>query len=189
MSDTNVLQTHRIMVGDTLTPLGVVLKQSDRAVDLSGKTVKVVGKTSAGAEWIAEATTGVTAEAAQTVTFGSGGYITLVRHTFKIGDEVRFTTTGALPSELTAGTAYWVKDTRGDTFRVAAYPGGPAIEFSSGSGTQSVIRIGGVQYDFQTADVDTAGTFSLYFRVYSGSEFDTFPCDGRKLEVEITAQT
>ena len=43
-----------------------------------------------------------------------------------------------------------------------------------------------VQYDFQTADVATAGLFWLWFVVYSGSEKDTFPADGRGLGVDIT---
>jgi hypothetical protein len=45
-----------------------------------------------------------------------------------------------------------------------------------------------VQYDFQSGDVDTAGTFYGWFNVYSGSEFDTYPVGGRKLVIEITAR-
>ncbi len=186
-NDRNKHRQHRVMVGDTLTPLGVVLMQSGRAVDLSGKTVKVLGFDSAGSPWITETTTGVSAEPAETVTFASSGWITLARHTLGVGSEVRFTTTGALPAELATGTVYHVVATRADSFQVAAYPAGDALTYSSGSGTHSVVRVGAVQYDFQTADVDSAGTFGLYFRVYSGSEFDTFPCDGRRLEVVVTA--
>lgn len=189
MSDSNILQTHRIGIGNTLTPLGVVLQQGGRAVDLQSKTVKVIGKTSAAAEWIAETITGVTAEAAQVVTLAGDGTITLARHGFPMHAEVRFTTAGSLPDGLVVGQNYWVINSRPDTFQISTYPGGQAITFSGGSGVHSVVRVGSVAYDFQAADVDAAGTFSIYFNVYSGSEFDTFPNDGRKFEVEVKATT
>jgi hypothetical protein len=47
---------------------------------------------------------------------------------------------------------------------------------------------GKVQYDFQTADVVTAGTFYGWFTVYSGTEKDTYPAGGRKLVIEISAR-
>ena len=40
---------------------------------------------------------------------------------------------------------------------------------------------GEVEYDFQDADVDTAGTYWAWFRVYSLAEYDTYPAGGRKL--------
>ena len=47
---------------------------------------------------------------------------------------------------------------------------------------------GKVQYDFQTADVASAGTFYGWFTVYSGTEHDTYPVGGRKLVIEIAAR-
>ena len=44
---------------------------------------------------------------------------------------------------------------------------------------------GYVQYDFQAADVDVAGTFYGYFNVYSGTEFDTYPAEERQLKIVI----
>ena len=44
---------------------------------------------------------------------------------------------------------------------------------------------GKVQYDFQAADVDEAGTFYGWFTVYSGTEKDTYPVGGRKLVIRI----
>jgi len=46
---------------------------------------------------------------------------------------------------------------------------------------------GKVQYDFQAADVDTAGTFYAWFVVQSGGESDTFPVKGRVFSVVISA--
>lgn len=47
---------------------------------------------------------------------------------------------------------------------------------------------GKVQYDFQTADVATAGTYYGWFTVYSGTEHDTYPVGGRKLVIVISAR-
>lgn len=47
---------------------------------------------------------------------------------------------------------------------------------------------GKVQYDFQTTDVATAGTYYGWFTVYSGAEKDTYPVGGRKLVIEISAR-
>jgi hypothetical protein len=46
---------------------------------------------------------------------------------------------------------------------------------------------GQVQYDFQAADVDTAGTYYGWFRVYDDTEYDTYPSGGRKLTILIVA--
>lgn len=59
------MPVHYIAVGDTLTPLGAVLKQEDddgelQPTDLSGKTVKVIIVNTAGTTVVAETTTGVT---------------------------------------------------------------------------------------------------------------------------------
>lgn len=105
---------HRITVGDTLTPLYVVLQQADEdgvltAVNLTGKTVKFRLVDNRGTVKTAETTTGVTVTSAAD---------------------------------------------------------------------------GEVSYDFQTADVDTAGLYWGWFTVYSGSERDTFPAD-RGLCIDI----
>jgi len=47
---------------------------------------------------------------------------------------------------------------------------------------------GKVQYDFQAADVDTAGTFYAWFVVESGGELDTFPADGKAWKIVIVAK-
>jgi hypothetical protein len=47
---------------------------------------------------------------------------------------------------------------------------------------------GKVQYDFQTTDVATAGTYYAWWTVYSGTEHDTYPVGGRKLVIEISAR-
>lgn len=66
------------------------------------------------------------------VTFPTGSNITE-------GLPIVFTTTGALPTGIVAGTTYYVKDLTGNTFNIAATLGGDAINTSgSQSGVHSV---------------------------------------------------
>ncbi|MGM4997845.1 hypothetical protein AB8A05_04205 [Tardiphaga sp. 538_B7_N1_4] len=65
-------------------------------------------------------------------------------NTFAANDAVVFSTTGSLPTGLTAGTVYYVSATSlsGSSFKVSATPGGALINTSSaGSGTHSVTAI------------------------------------------------
>jgi hypothetical protein len=68
------------------------------------------------------------------------------------GDVVVFTTTGALPTGLTAGTEYYVVNRTSTTFEVSATSGGASIAFS---GSQS-----GVQTATWRTLVNTSGTQS-----------------------------
>lgn len=44
---------------------------------------------------------------------------------------------------------------------------------------------GKVTYDFQSADVTTAGEYYGYFVVYTGAESDTFPVNRRGLKIVV----
>lgn len=54
-----------------------------------------------------------------TVTLASPGIFTLVAHGLSTGDAVYLTTTGALPTGLSANTRYWVTKIDADTFKLA----------------------------------------------------------------------
>lgn len=73
-----------------------------------------------------------------TVTIASPGVITLNAHGLETSDSIYITTTGALPTGLTANTRYWVIKTDANTFRLATSQAnadaGTAINTS---GTQS----------------------------------------------------
>lgn len=79
-----------------------------------------------------------------TVTFDTGtDVVTWTGHPLNDGDSVYFTTTGALPTGLTANTRYFVRDKTTDTFKVAATAGGAAIDLTgSPSGTHTGITSG-----------------------------------------------
>lgn len=75
-----------------------------------------------------------------TITIASPGVITWTGHTLKAGSPVVFTTTGALPTGLTAGTTYYVISAGlgANSFQVSATPGGSAVNTSgSQSGTHT----------------------------------------------------
>lgn len=69
-----------------------------------------------------------------TVTIASPAVFTKAGHGFEFADTVIFTTTGALPTGLTAGTRYYVRNEAADTFQVSTAKGGTSVNTS---GTQS----------------------------------------------------
>jgi len=103
-----------------------------------------------------------------TVTLASPGVFSLTAHGLVAGDPVYMTTTGALPTGLTANTIYFVISTglTADTFRVSATRGGAAINTSvSQSGTHTLrscpFGLGDGSTTFNIADF--RGRFALGF--------------------------
>lgn len=72
-----------------------------------------------------------------TVTIASPGVFTTSAHNLLTNDVVKFTTTGALPTGLTAGTSYYAINLTVTTFKVSSTVGGAAINTS---GTQSGVH-------------------------------------------------
>lgn len=81
--------------------------------------------------------------ATATMTIASPGVVTWTNHGLSANDPVKFTTTGALPTGVTAGTTYYVLSASitTNTFQISATPGGAAINTSgSQSGTHTAIN-------------------------------------------------
>ena len=75
-----------------------------------------------------------------TITNASPGVVSWTAHGLSAGTQVIFSTTGALPTGLTAGTTYYVISAglAADSFRVSTTLGGSAVNTSSvGSGTHT----------------------------------------------------
>ena len=72
-----------------------------------------------------------------TITIASPGVITWTAHQFPQGQKVVFSTTGTLPTGITAGTTYYVVNPTANTFQISATAGGSAI---TTSGTQSGVQ-------------------------------------------------
>ena len=75
----------------------------------------------------------------RTVSSFSGDTVTTTAsHPWVVTQQVRFRTTGTLPTELSEGTYYWVTAETDDTLEVSETKGGTAITFTGGSGTHYV---------------------------------------------------
>lgn len=103
----------------------------------TGDFVMVVGAVGSGVHKIYKSSVGKNSTV--TITIASPGVITWAEHGLAAGTPVQFTTTGALPTGLIAGTTYYVISTglATDSFQVSATLGGSAVNTS---GTQSGVH-------------------------------------------------
>jgi hypothetical protein len=184
----NTPHTHTRTKGDIRTPLGVILTQNGKPIDLSGLTVTVVIEQVDGDAEQVETSTGVTAHPTYTFTADtSGDYIVRNGHPVKEHDQIVVSNSGgALPTGLAASTRYFAREVEDNGFKVAARRNGTAIDLTgAGTGTHSFYIVGSVQYDFASANVNEAGDYYLWFIVTESGEDDHFPHDGKKLMVTI----
>ena len=78
-----------------------------------------------------------------TMTIASPAVVTLANHGLVLNDQFYFTTTGALPTGVSANTTYYVISTglAADTFQFSATQGGSAVNTSgTQSGTHTLLR-------------------------------------------------
>lgn len=114
--------------------------------EANGLTAGFVAIVSIGQSWYyvlpdqeVGASTNSPPAATATITIASPGVVTWNSHGLTAGTPVRFSTTGALPTGLVAGTTYYVVSPTTNEFSVAATEGGSAINTSgSQSGTHTV---------------------------------------------------
>lgn len=94
-----------------------------------------------------------------TISIASPAVVSWSGHGLTLGSPVTFSTTGALPTGITAGTQYWVIPVNGNTFQIATTPenaiAGTAVDTS---GTQS-----GVQSASQAVSLVTGTPANLAF--------------------------
>ncbi len=101
---------------------------------------------------------GADCEEVGTVTISNAepGVVTWNAHGFADGTPVTFSTTGALPTGLTAGVTYYVVSPTANTFSVAATVGGTPIDTSSaGSGVHTATAV-------PVGETDLIVGFALY---------------------------
>jgi hypothetical protein len=111
-------------------------------------------------------TTGTGAKSAVTITIASPGVITWLNHTLAAGTPVSFSTTGTLPTGLTAGTIYYVIATglATNSFEVSATVGGSAVNTSvsqSGVHTATAYQTVGFVVSAVTAFVEGNGAVDI----------------------------
>jgi hypothetical protein len=104
-----------------------------------------------------------------TISNATPGVVTWLQQPFMADTPVTFTTTGALPSPLVAGTTYYVNSPGTDTFQLAATVGGAAINTTTaGSGVHTASSRGfDVAIDPASGgllcNVDTNETWATHF--------------------------
>ncbi len=143
------------VVGADLVVTGVLASASGPAVRaLTGTIHAWAGRNSAPAGYLmcnAQAVSRTTyaalfavlcpLEGTFTVTIATPAVVTLVGHTFRVGDAVYLNTSGALPTGLVEGTTYYVSQVSGNDFKLCttranAYAG----VFIATSGSQSGVH-------------------------------------------------
>lgn len=87
-----------------------------------------------------------------TMTIATPCVVTMPGSAFAEQTPIVFTTTGALPTGLTAGTTYYTSGVSGATFNVSATPGGAAI---ATSGSQSGVHTGSVAMAWLSTQADS----------------------------------
>jgi hypothetical protein len=184
-------ETHKRMLGGTLIPLNSIIYRGDDPLDLASLTVKFVmeGETN-GTVKVAESTTGVTAHPTQAFTLdATNNWFACNAHGVKNEDQIVPTTAGNFTSSgITASQRYFARDVTPNNFRVALVPNGQAVDITgAGTGAHSFYIVGSVQKVFLAADVDTAGRYSAWWTVVSGSDFAAAPVERQGLVVEVIA--
>ena len=87
------------------------------------------------------------------------------------GTAVVFTSTGSLPSGISAGVDYFVTKLTSGTFSISATPTGSAISLSGGSGTLTATFLGQVPYFTTVAGSPTINVLLPYHGLTVGSTF------------------
>lgn len=119
-----------------------------------------------------------------TVTIATPAVFTKTGHGLVAGDPVLFTTTGALPTGLTAGTTYYVISSGlgANTFQVSTTLGGAAVNTSgTQSGTHSVYRSYGViAGNVAQIALSPSGSYKTVNYNFTGAsnKYRTYGCDG-----------
>lgn len=180
---------HIVTATDTLLPLNAMLRHGNGdPIELSDYTVKAVMELKDGTSELAATTTGVTAHPTRTFTAeADDDCLTSRGHGVQTGDQVIVLNSGgALPAGLSASTAYYAVNVTPNKFQLATLPDGPAIDLTTdGTGTQTFYIVGSVQFDFASANVDTAQILRLWFQLSSGSETKHLPEGDRWIEIRV----
>jgi hypothetical protein len=187
-----VIETLNLYKGSTREPLSWIVAVNGQGYDLDGITVDVLMLTNEGTEAepefnatpkIAQTDSNVTVQPTKAFTVDStDDWIIAEDHGVPNNWKVVFSG-GSLPSGITAGTTYYSRDVYNGRFKIAAYEGGDAVDIGSGSG--SFYIAGHVQYQWQSADVNTAGLYSVWFVLDDGTRTEREPADKFGIVVSI----
>lgn len=137
------------IIGATGTVLGSNVAEADAPAYSTG-TVYAAADQVMSSHLIYESKLG--ARATVTMTIAAPCVVTWAGHGLAADTPISFTTTGALPTGLVAGTAYYVLAPTTDAFNLSATPGGAAI---TTTGTQSGVHTATAGLNLNKAVSDT----------------------------------
>jgi hypothetical protein len=152
-------------IGNTTPGTGAFTTLSSTGTFTPSQTNGIVGTTTnnnanAGAvgEFVSQNASG--SPSTVTITIAAPGVITWTAHGLTTDQPVYFTTTGALPTGLTAGTTYYVvgSSITTNTFEVSATAGGAAI---TTTGTQSGTQTGNIGASLTTTQAADIAVLAL----------------------------
>ena len=175
-----------LKVGNRLPALVLIARDNVGPVDLAGATATfrmvnvLTGETKIDN---APATIGTqptfTVDAATNVLNSPG-------HNLNNGEAVTTMSDGASPGGLTTQTQYFVINATASTLQLSLNVDGSAVDITdAGSGTHTLLP-GRVSYDWQSADVDQAGTYFAQIDTVVGGKTLTYPNDSQ-LKIEIVS--
>lgn len=105
-----------------------------------------------------------------TMTIASPGVVTSASHNLNNGDVVFLSTTGALPTGLTAGVGYYVVNKATNTYQLSLTSGGAAINTTgSQSGVHTATLASTIMTAWSSLD-DTPLTLSVYSSIFAGAD-------------------
>jgi hypothetical protein len=105
------------------TNLGVTATGAAATGEIPGTTTNDDAAAGKVGEYLSTATTATAAGGGCTITIASPAVVTKTGHGFTVGPvttAIQFSTTGALPTGITAGTTYYLKAIDANTFNIAA---------------------------------------------------------------------
>lgn len=185
-------------VGDTRKPISgyLVSYEGDvkTPIELDGLVVEFKMESTTGTAKVAQTSSNVTIQPTLNFTANpTTDKIKAVAHNLSKGMMLQLSNSGgALPGGLEATERYFIIDTEPDYFKLSASPNGAKIDITGeGTGTHSFYVVGHVQYQWQSADVDTAGVYRCWFIVKDSGKPEHFPTrdnegDGQGNGIKVT---
>jgi len=182
--------TYRITLDDasSIEPLNAVVKRYGGPLNWASYTAEVVVEKEDGTVELAATSTGVTAHPTQAFTLDStNNWIACNAHGAEVHDIWVPSTSGSLSGTgLTAAVRYKIVEKDVDWLRVALTSGAQPITIAgAGTGTHSAYILGSVQFAPAAAQLDTPGTYRVWFRAKSGSDVFHYPIGQDYFELRI----
>lgn len=152
---------------------------------ITGGSITSVNITNSGSGYLTAPTVVITLTGVTVTASGATDIFTSTSHGLSNGNEVKFTSTGSVPTGLTSGTSYFVVNAAANTFQIAATASGTVIDFTSdGSGTitctpqpTTAASLTAQLNSFPTPHVPSVTFIDGYIVLCRQNSVDVYTCD------------